>query len=855
MSQSLARTTVHREDVEHARAQTETSAVVRLSTPTTLALRQALRRAHARVAPLWPLQSFVAVNPFLGLSQERFGDACQTMKRVADAHMLMPREHYLRLIAEGRITDQDLQEALQASSDLEGVPESLASLKETLETEPTYVGKAFVTVAELLDRSLQLETETLAIGEIAKWCAAFWDEGQAAWRMPWRHLSFYPAWRAATAIDRTAEVMGLAGFREAVASLPADPTEAIAVIVEALGLPPKALDGYLHRASFGIRGWAGYARYLGWVPELDGSEDDTVTEVLAVRLAWDYALHAIHHDDAFRSAWQESISEMRRAAGEPEHDRALAVDAILQGAADASYRRTLIETMQSASNPNTPVAARKAVQAAFCIDVRSEVYRRALESVAPQADTIGFAGFFGFPIEYVPIGQPSGPAQCPVLLTPKFVVRETVTGAEDDETTEILGLRLLRRRASIAWKSFKSSAVSSFVFVETAGLAFAAKLVSDATGATRTVTDPGADGLDPKAVSRLGPAVAPGTLGVRQTGLTTEEQVATAESMLRGMSLTADFARLVMLAGHGSTTVNNPHASGYDCGACGGNPGDANARLAAAVLNDPDVRLPLRGRGIDIPSDTWFVGALHDTTTDDVTVFDRDLVPDSHAEDLRQLDVWLTEASSKARVERSALLNTGDGDVDAQVIARSRDWSQVRPEWGLARNAAFIAARRAWTRGVNLDGRVFLHDYDWRRDSDFGVLELIMTAPMVVASWINLQYYASAVDRDAFSSGNKVLHNVVGTLGVLEGNGGDLRVGLPWQSLHDGRRLVHEPLRLNVFLEAPIEQIDAVLEKHDNVRELVANGWLHLLAIADDGTIYKRDAIEGTWAPTTASGS
>ncbi|MGB5503621.1 MAG: DUF2309 domain-containing protein [Polyangiales bacterium] len=855
MSQSLARTIVHREDVEHARTQTETSAVVRLSTPTTLALRQALRRAHARVAPLWPLQSFVAVNPFLGLSQERFGDACQTMKRVADAHMLMPREHYLRLIAEGRITDQDLQEALQASSDLERVPESLASLKETLETEPTYVGKAFVTVAELLDRSLQLETETLAIGEIAKWCAAFWDEGQAAWRMPWRHLSFYPAWRAATAIDRTADVMGLAGFREAVASLPADPTEAIAVIVKALGLPPEALDGYLHRVSFGIRGWAGYARYLGWVPELNGSEDDTVTEVLAVRLAWDYALHAIYYDDAFRGAWQESISEMRRVAGEPEHDRALAVDAILQGAADASYRRTLIETVQSASNPNTPVVARKAVQAAFCIDVRSEVYRRALESVAPQADTIGFAGFFGFPIEYVPIGQPSGPAQCPVLLTPKFVVRETVTGAEDDETTEILGLRLLRRRASIAWKSFKSSAVSSFVFVETAGLAFAAKLVSDATGATRTVTDPGADGLDPKAVSRLGPAVAPGTLGVRQTGLTTEEQVATAESMLRGMSLTADFARLVMLAGHGSTTVNNPHASGYDCGACGGNPGDANARLAAAVLNDPDVRLALRERGIDIPSDTWFVGALHDTTTDDVTVFDRDLVPDSHAEDLRQLDVWLTEASSKARVERSALLNTGDGDVDAQVIARSRDWSQVRPEWGLARNAAFIAARRAWTRGVNLDGRVFLHDYDWRRDSDFGVLELIMTAPMVVASWINLQYYASAVDRDAFSSGNKVLHNVVGTLGVLEGNGGDLRVGLPWQSLHDGRRLVHEPLRLNVFLEAPIEQIDAVLEKHDNVRELVANGWLHLLAIADDGTIYKRDATEGTWAPTTASGS
>jgi len=450
MSQSLARTIVHMENVEHARVEKNGSAVARPTTPATSELRQALRRAHARVAPLWPLQSFVAVNPFLGLSNERFGEACQTMKRVADAHMLMPREHYLRLIAEGRITDQDLQEALRASLELDGGEKSLASLKETLETEPAYADDAFVTVSEILDRSLDLDTETLVVGEIAKWCAAFWDEGQAAWRMPWRHLSFYPAWRAATAIDRTPEVMGLVGFREAVASLPAEPTEAIALIVEALGLSPEALDGYLHRASFGIRGWAGYARYLGWIPELDGSEDDTVTEVLAVRLAWDYALHAIHHDDRFRRAWHASTNEMARVADAPEHDRHLAIDAVLQEAAEASYRRALIETIQSSSDPATNVATRKAVQAAFCIDVRSEVYRRALESVAPQADTIGFAGFFGFPIEYVPIGQSSGPAQCPVLLTPKFVVRETVAGADDDETTEILGLRLLRRRAATA---------------------------------------------------------------------------------------------------------------------------------------------------------------------------------------------------------------------------------------------------------------------------------------------------------------------------------------------------------------------------------------------------------------------
>ena len=157
---------------------------------------------------------------------------------------------------------------------------------------------------------------------------------------------------------------------------------------------------------------------------------------------------------------------------------------------------------------------------------------------------------------------------------------------------------------------------------------------------------------------------------------------------------------------------------------------------------------------------------------------------------------------------------------------------------GLAGNAAFVVAPRERTRGLDLGGRAFLHDYDWRKDEGFKVLELIMTAPMVVASWINLQYYGSTVNNRAFGAGNKVLHNVVGQLGVLEGNAGDLKVGLPWQSVHDGRRFVHEPLRLNVFIEAPQEAIDAVVARHAGVRDLVDNGWVHLFRLGD-GSIHR----------------
>ncbi|MBR1092007.1 DUF2309 family protein, partial [Bradyrhizobium manausense] len=204
-----------------------------------------------------------------------------------------------------------------------------------------------------------------------------------------------------------------------------------------------------------------------------------------------------------------------------------------------------------------------------------------------------------------------------------------------------------------------------------------------------------------------------------------------------------------------------------------------------------------------------------------------------------------------ARLERSALLGIRDAaGVDAAVTARSHDWSQVRPEWGLAGNAAFIAAPRSLTRGLDMSGRAFLHSYAHEQDQGYRVLELIMTAPMVVASWINLQYYASTVNNAAFGSGNKVLHNIVGQLGVLEGNAGDLRVGLPWQSVHDGTRFVHEPLRLNVFIAAPESAMDEIMRRHAAVRDLVSNGWVLLHSLDDAGSMIRRCIRPGVWVAT-----
>ncbi|WP_298490637.1 YbcC family protein [uncultured Chloroflexus sp.] len=801
------------------------------------AIIAAAKRAEQRIAPLWPLRYFVAVNPYLGLIDHSFADAAQLLARRAGAKMTAPRSFYAEAIQSGRITDDDLAAAIASGVPFPGAPATVAALKAfAFSRAPEPLIETLPTVADVAAKLTGTPWADIVTDSISNWAGAYFDLGQSYWRSPWANLPAFAAWRAEAAFDRTPLVRGARAFQRVLREMPKTAPETIVAAVELLQIPANGLEAYCHRLLLSIHGWAGYARYLRWNAELYGGQDQTLTDLLAIRLVWEVALWRSFARAGLAEAWQQRRGALEHDQGDEAAKRALGGDLLLQRAFEHAYRRQLFARLGA---PAPAVAAtRKRAQAAFCIDVRSEVFRRALETVTDEVETIGFAGFFGFPIEYIPLAETQGGAQCPVLLTPQFVIAESVDGKTSTEVEAAIAKRAMNQRVAKAWRMFKFGPVSCFGFVGPVGLAYLRKLLLDTLGITRPVPHPATFGLDAATRARVKPSLAPHTINGRRVGMTIDQQIAAAEGALKAMSLTSHFARLVLLAGHGSTTVNNPHATGLDCGACGGHTGEANVRVAVQILNNAAVRAGLRERGIAIPDDTVFLAGLHDTTTDDVTIFDETDVPATHADDLKRLKADLAAAGRLARTERAALLRIdAQANVDRAVRRRSKDWSQVRPEWGLAGCAAFIAAPRERTAGVKLDGRSFLHNYDWRQDEGFGVLELIITAPMIVASWINLQYYGSTVDNRVFGSGNKTLHNVVGTLGVLEGNAGDLRVGLPWQSVHDGEKYVHEPVRLHVLIEAPLDAMTAIIAKHEHVRQLLDHGWLYLFAMNEAGKV------------------
>lgn len=810
-------------------------------------LSSAIEAACGKIAPTWPLDRLIAVNPWWGRIDSPFEAAGERLGRLCGARWHMPLAWYREAWSRGDISAGHLQAALaELGADGDGASSPEAMLEAL--SEPRAECPALPLLSEVTTHgehaSRRPDPADAILQQVTQHCASYFDHDQADWT-PGADAGLYAAWRRAMIADHGVSfLMDLPEIPGRAGELPEDAGVAVACAVEALAVPAAQLADWLEAVLLRVNGWASWCAYLRWQARLGGADDNHIVDLLAIRAAWELLIDdgdrgPASHWARWRAAWQT-----------PSTDPAATVPAVWQRARELAFQEPLGRALAAnAAGQGEDASAAEGIlaQAVFCIDVRSEVFRRQLETVQPRIETRGFAGFFGLPISYTPVGTDATRPQLPGLLAPALEVSDSTGVAGRD--SELSLARRERLSAAAGWRDFLRLPASAFTLVESLGMAYLVKILRRCL--PRSLRSAAADspGLRDEEARSLRP---------RLRGATAEERTELAAGVLRAMSFTDGMAPLVLLVGHGSRTANNPHAASLDCGACCGQSGEVNARALAGLLNDDAVRAGLAEQGIRIPAETCFVPALHNTTTDDVEILDRDAVPEALRQKLDALEAALEQAADRARAERAPDLGLGHlagrpQELAAAVRRRSDDWSLTRPEWGLADNAAFIVGPRTRTLGMDLGGRAFLHDYDWRRDGDGSVLELIMTAPMIVTHWINMQYYASTVDNPRYGSGNKVLHNVVGgNIGVLEGNRGDLRIGLPLQSLRDGKGWMHTPLRLTVVVAAPRDHLDRVLACDERVAQLVDNQWLFLWCLDPaDNTLHQR--VGGAWRPAVAA--
>ena len=818
-------------------------------------IEAACEGACAAIAPSWPLDRSIAVNPHWGRISRPVREVAARMSLLAGIRVFPPRTEMRRAWEQGRITATDLDQALGLVPAAQAVRLSTVQCIEALSVEAT--SPRLPLLIDVLDddphRQTRLSWRQAITHQVSQTCASFFDEHQADWQ-PARGSSLYAFWRDTLAHDHGIGIlMGLPDLSKGLHALPATAAEAERWVLQRLDLPAAIWQDYLEAVLLTVNGWASWCAYLGWQARQEGRSDPHLRDLLAIRLAWGAIVLESRNDVAARRAFSALKTEWELASSRlKQAEEALLVDEVWQSALEIGYQRQLVQRLSWAAPSKVAIeqATDVEVQAVFCIDVRSEPLRRALEATWPAIQTIGFAGFFGLPLAYTPLGTTARRPQLPGLLAPAVDASDrldvgSAQAGEDENTLQRAAIGARRRRFawSEQWSAGSRWPQAAFSFVEAAGMGYVGKLSQWLWPSAGPRGQDDLEGLPARYRRVCRPAL---------HHLDVEAKVSLVGPVLHAMGLDRHQAPLVLLVGHGSQSENNAHAAALDCGACCGQSGEINARVLAELLNDRAVRAGLRERGITIADQTTFVAALHNTTTDEVEGFDLDLLSAQTRKGWARLQAVFAQAGDQVRRERAVRLGLDPRAGHSQLLnalrRRANDGAQTRPEWGLAGNASFIIAPRHRTLGVVLGGRSFLHDYDATSDEDGSVLELLMTAPMVVTHWINWQYHASTSDPARLGSGNKVLHNVVGgRIGVFEGNGGDLRIGLSRQSLNDGVQWLHEPLRLTVVIDAPVEAIERVVGRYDMLQQLLDNGWLHLLAIEGDDPVFLRRRCGGGW--------
>lgn len=764
-------------------------------------------------------------------------------------------------------------------------------------------------------RTTGTDTDLLVHDILIRFCAAFLDQGLAGWPLPGRERGFFRAFVDLYRDARPAETW-LSGLPEELSRLDREGSSAIASLVESLedlGIGSSEREAYLTASLLALPGWTGMLRQMETNAEwaVRPAPTGTLQEYLSIRLILERlalrhvtreevddppALCDLRHELRHRIPHPPRVSVEQRAylvfqiaqvrgwspgelnrlskidwarlVEEIESFDSLARRRVYHLAFERRYRQEALDAVAAHINRprDRPVADHPPqFQVITCIDDREESFRRHLEELAPEAETFGVAGFFGVAMYYQGTSDAHFRPLCPVVVRPRHYVREqaayslTSSSRQRAETRRILGT------ATRHWHE-SSRGLLGGVVTALLGSFASIPLLSRI--------------LFPRLTARIGRLIGGFVEPPRMTelqllrvvdppgpkddhlGFSETEMADVVERLLRDIGLPHAFSRLVLVVGHGSSSLNNPHESAYNCGACSGGLGGANARAFALMANDPRVRSILEGRGITLPDKTVFVGAFHNTCTEDVLYYDLDRIPFSHRRPFEQVRQVIDRARERNAHERCRRFESADLGLSFQealthVETRAEDLSQVRPEYNHATNALCLVGRRSWSRGLFLDRRAFLTSYDPTLDDDeHSILTRILQAVVPVCAGINLEYFFSRVDVDGYGCGSKLPHNITSLLGVMEGTLSDLRSGLSQQMVE-----IHEPLRLLMLIETTPEVLESIMDRVASIGQLVRNEWVQMATIGpESGSIhlyrqgaFHRHSLDSSELPVVSS--
>lgn len=473
-------------------------------------------------------------------------------------------------------------------------------------------------------------------------------------------------------------------------------------------------------------------------------------------------------------------------------------------------------------------------QGLFCMDDRECSFRRHIEHLDPKAETFGTAAFFNFEFYYQPVNGKFHTKLCPAPVTPKFLIKEEH--------------RKKKQAKDLHYHKHSHSLLFGWIISQTLGFTSAFKLFLNIFRPSLSpATTASFKHLHKKAklhIENQNPSDRENDL---QVGFTIEEMAIRVEGLLKSIGLIKNFSSLVYVVGHGATSVNNTHYAGYDCGACCGRPSSVNAKVACFAANHPKVREMLKERGIEIPLETQFLPALHDTTRDEIQFYDEDSLSEfNQMVHLKNQEIVAKALQNNAK-ERSRRFDTIDSSeslekVHKNVKKRSLSLFEPRPELNHATNAISVVGRRSLSKQLFLDRRSFLNSYDYQIDQNGDFLAVILGQVAPVAGGINLEYYFSRVDNQKLGAGSKLPHNVMGLIGVANGIDGDLRPGLPSQMIE-----VHDPIRLLVVAEHFPEIVKKAISKNPSTYEWFKNEWVKLAVVHPETKqvyVFEKDDFE-----------